>query len=274
MKPRLDHLLRVAVTVGYDCHNASMATTLSLDQHVEAIARAGAGLGSHAEQAGLGAAVPTCPGWRVAELVAHQAMVHRWAAANLRGGGDFPDDREILAGERDLFGYYRSGLDQVIEALRTASDDVEALVFLKDAPTPRRFWARRQAHETTIHAVDAQSAVLGRPPTAPEVDLAIDFAVDGIDELVCGFVPRGRSRFETTGPFSIVIRPIDIDRAWTIRVAERVISEQGQTVDPDVTFGGTAAELYLGLWNRGAEIEAHGRAGLLDEWRRTQRVSW
>jgi uncharacterized protein (TIGR03083 family) len=274
MEPRLDHLLRLAVTVRYDCHNASMATALSLDLHIEAIARAGNGLASHAKRAGLGAIVYTCPGWHVAELVAHQAMVHRWAAANLRGGGGCPDDREILTKESDLFGYYRRGVDEVLEALRTTSDDIEALVFLKDAPAPRRFWARRQAHETTIHAVDAQSAVLGRPPTAQEVDLPMDFAADGIDELVCGFVPRGRSRFETTGPFSIVIRPIDVDRAWTIRVAEKVVSEQGVTIDPDVTFAGTAAQLYLGLWNRGAEIVANGRAELLDEWRRTQRVSW
>ena len=36
--------------------------------------------------------------------------------------------------------------------------DLEAFVFLNDAPAPRQFWARRQCHETTIHAVDMSGA--------------------------------------------------------------------------------------------------------------------
>ena len=35
--------------------------------------------------AGADAPVPTCPGWTVRDLLAHQGMVHRWATAVVRG---------------------------------------------------------------------------------------------------------------------------------------------------------------------------------------------
>ena len=65
-----------------------MPTQLSLEQHLEALMRSGAALGEAATAAGLDAKVPTCPGWDVTDLVVHQGMVHRWAAANLRGETD------------------------------------------------------------------------------------------------------------------------------------------------------------------------------------------
>ena len=42
----------------------------------------------------------------------------------------------------------------------------------------------------------------------------------------------------------------------------------------DATFSGTAAQLYLGLWNRGDEVTATGRPDMLDRWRTVQRVRW
>jgi hypothetical protein len=44
--------------------------------------------------------------------------------------------------------------------------------------------------------------------------------------------------------------------------------------DPQATFSGTAAELYLGLWNRGSELLATGRPGVLEAWRDRQRIRW
>jgi len=37
---------------------------------------------------------------------------------------------------------------------------------------------------------------------------------------------------------------------------------------------GTAAQIYLGLWNRGTEITSAGRTDVLDRWHRVQRVRW
>ena len=58
----------------------------------------------------------------------------------------------------------------------------------------REFWARRQAHETTIHMVDAQAALLGHAPTSGEAALEVSLATDGLDELLRGFFTRGKSK--------------------------------------------------------------------------------
>ena len=87
----------------------------------------------------------------------------------------------------DLPGYYLEGHAALLEALRAAPPDLRAMRFLNDAPPPREFWARRQAHETTVHAVDALAAKLGRWPRADETDVEPRSRIDGLDELLRGF---------------------------------------------------------------------------------------
>ncbi|HSV41377.1 MAG TPA: maleylpyruvate isomerase family mycothiol-dependent enzyme [Nocardioidaceae bacterium] len=247
-----------------------MPTSLTFDEHLSAIERAGHRLAEHAAEAGLEAPVPTCPTWTAAHLVAHQAMVHHWAASHARGEPEEARNQtEIREEEADLLGYYREGLDALLSALRSAPLDLEAMTFLKDCGTPREFWARRQCHETTVHAVDALSAKLGRVPTAEEAALASDVAVDGIDELLRGFYSRGRSKLFDGQVFSFAVAPTDSDRRWVVQVDERLtITDEGEA-EP---LTGTAAQLYLGLWNRGDEIK--GSPELLARWRENQRIRW
>jgi len=257
-----------------------MPTSLTLNDHLAALDGAGSRLVELAEKAGLEASVPTCPAWTARALLAHQAMVHRWAAANVRGedANAVPSQTEIGTTIEDLPAYYREGQAALLGALRAAPADLAAPTFLNDAPPPREFWARRQAHETTIHMVDALAAALGRAPTADEVDIDVALAVDGIDELLRGFFTRGRSKLFDGEEYVFAVEAADADRRWVVRVAERL------TVDPDdVSVGaddvaaritGNAAELYLGLWNRGDEFEVAGPPDLLGRWRTTQRISW
>ena len=232
-----------------------------------------------ASAVGFDAPVPTAPAWTAGKLVAHQAMVHRWAAGNLTDVAFERTQTQIHDEEGDLAAYYRDGVKVLLDALRTAPDDVKAMVFLKDAPPPRRFWARRQAHETTIHAVDAVAASLGRFPTAGEcvgtLPIDVELAVDGIDELVCGFMPRGRPKIAVGEPFVLSVEPTDVDVSWALRVSpESLVTEPGLPDTSDATFTGTAAELYLGLWNRGDEVVERGSADVLARWRKVQRVTW
>jgi uncharacterized protein (TIGR03083 family) len=255
-----------------------MPTSLTFAEHVDVIGSSGARLADLATVAGAEAPVPTCPDWRVADLVAHQAMVHRWANAHVHG--DDPDavagEAEILASTDDLIAYYRDGLAALVDALRSARPDIQALTFLNDAPPPREFWARRQAHETTIHMVDALAASLGRMPAADEVGIAPAVAVDGIDELLRGFFTRGRSKLYDGSEYTLAVAPTDVPRRWKLNVAERLTVEPG---DPDcdaadAAITGSASQLYLALWNRGDETHAVGRADVVERWRATQRVTW
>ena len=99
-------------------------------------------------------------------------------------------------------------IDLVTALVQAPDGPASAPVFLRDAPAPREFWARRQCHETTIHAVDALAAQLGRLPRAADAEwIAEEVALDGIDELLTGFVTRPRSRLRSPEPHRIVVLP-------------------------------------------------------------------
>jgi uncharacterized protein (TIGR03083 family) len=254
-----------------------MPTHLSLDDHLAGLARSGVALHDAAAVAGLAASVPTCPAWDVTQLVIHQGMVHRWAAANLRGEDDHSTSASTAQGQAaaDVLAWYADGLTALIETVRATPDDAQAKVFLRDAPPPRRFWARRQCHETTIHSVDAISARLGRWPTAAEADVDPLLAADGIDELLTGFITRGQGKLHATEPYLILVQTADTGHAWTVRVSDGpIVTTAGLTAQPDVVFSGTAGQLYLSLWNRADEITMTGPADVLDQWRSQVRVSW
>lgn len=254
-----------------------MPTHLSLEDHIEALVCSGAALREAAAAAGLDAKVPTCPGWVVTKLVIHQGMVHSWAAANLRGDADHDTSAsEAEAGAAaDLLGWYSAGLAALVDTLHATAEDAKAKVFLNDAPPPRRFWARRQAHETTIHSVDAISARHGRWPTALDVGIHPALAADGIDELLTGFITRGKGRLHSAEPYTVLVRTDDTGHAWTVRICDGpIVTTPGETSRSDVVFSGTAVQLYLSLWNRANEIATNGRSDVIDQWRSQIRIRW
>jgi uncharacterized protein (TIGR03083 family) len=237
-----------------------MPTELLPAQHLEGLRAAMVAFVRYAERAGLDAPVPTCPGWSVRDLVAHQGMVHRWAAGLLRGELTFDDDATALEQEGrsadDPLDWLRDGAIELVETITRVPDDVRAPVFLEDAPAPKRFWMRRQCHETTIHAVDALSAVFGRRPDPAETWFGPELASDGIDELLGGFLTRPRSRLRCDEDAALLVAPDDVPDWWLVRLGPRpAVTERGRGARPEVPapdweLTGTAVELYLALWNR------------------------
>ncbi len=254
-----------------------MATHLELHDHLDALVRSGGALREAAATAGLNAAVPTCPTWDVTELVTHQGMVHRWAAANLRGDTDHDTSASQAEAKQtaDLLGWYSAGLAALVDTVIATPDDAKARVFLNDAPSPRRFWARRQSHETTILSMDAIPAAYGRRPTSSDVDIDQAFAADGVDELLTGFITRGKGRLHAAEPYTLLVKADDTGHAWTVRISDGpIVTTPGETSQPEAVFSGTAAQLYLSLWNRADEITAEGRPDVLDSWRSQIRIRW
>jgi uncharacterized protein (TIGR03083 family) len=239
-------------------------------------------LAEEAERVLLSDPVPTCPLWSVRDLVEHLGGVHRWATAIVAGGLLQSPPPEQFAAQfapptdpDGLLPWFREGANQLIDALRVAPDDLRAFVFLKNAPPARQFWARREAHETTIHRVDALAARLGRMPSTAEAGISTAVAVDGIDELVNGFVPRRSSRLRTDEPFRMTIAPTDVPTAWTIAVSDQPpVASPGSDPQANALLTGTAAALYLGLWNRGDDIAENGTVDALGHWREQVRVTW
>jgi uncharacterized protein (TIGR03083 family) len=263
--------------VGGGLYHAAMATLVSLDDHLGALGRSGAALGEAAAAAGLEAKVPTCPAWDVTDLLVHQGMVHRWAAANLRGERDHDTAASQAEGRAaaSLLGWYTQGLAALVETVPATAEDARAMVFLNDAPPPRRFWARRQAHATTIHSVEGIAARLGRWPSAADVAIDPVLAADGIDELVMGLITRGKGRLHTPEPYRLLVRTDDTGHAWTLRIGDGpILAAPGGTERSEVVFSGTAVQLYLSLWNRADEIATNGRSDLIDQWRKQIRIRW
>jgi uncharacterized protein (TIGR03083 family) len=250
-----------------------MDLSLELGRHLDGIREALDAFATHTITAGLAAPVPTTPDWDVRHLVAHQGLVHRWATAVVRGE-DIDDDTVEREGLQavDPLAWLRAGGEQLIAAIEAAPDDLDALVFLVDAPPAKQFWARRQCHETTIHAVDALSAALGRHPRAEDTWISREVALDGIDELLTGFMPRPRSRLRSDEPTAIAVVPDDADRRWTVTVTQRppTTVREASPDDADVVICGSAVALYLTLWNRSDELDG----AALDLWAEGSRVTW
>lgn len=222
---------------------------------VKTLAREGELLASAAERAGTDAPVPTCPDWEVADLLRHTGSVHRWAAGYVREGlterAPFPDAPELAGAE--LLAWFREGHSALVRTLSEAPADMECWTFLPTAPpSPLAFWARRQAHETTVHRLDAEAA-LGTAfgPVEPL------FAADGVDELLTGFHARPTSRVRTAEPRVLRVRASDTGAVWTVHLSQdpartvRGGADGGTDAVPaDCTLTGEAAWLYSALWNR------------------------
>src|SRR6185312_4915460 len=178
-----------------------MPILVPFDDHLATIRAQAESLAVDAAAAGPDAPVPTCPRWTTADLVRHQGSVHRWAVAHAEGlTGNRPElvakeaARDAPAGFGARLRWLVDGAATLVDALAAAPRDLRALRFLSDAPPARAFWARRQAHETTIHRVDAAAARQGRPLKPDDFDLDPALAADGLDELLTGFLPRNSSR--------------------------------------------------------------------------------
>jgi uncharacterized protein (TIGR03083 family) len=252
-----------------------MATSMTFDEHGDAIGDAWMVIRDHANRVGPGAAVRTCPDWTVRDLVAHQGMVHRWATGILRG-----TDVDTAAVEAagiaavDQLAWFDDGAKDLLQALVDAPDDLDVFFFLHDAPAPKLAWARRQCHETTIHAVDAMSASYGGPPPAADTWIRPALAVDGIDELLTGFLPRPRWQLRTAKPTTVSVEATDTGDAWTVALGpDDASTTPGRAEEPDVVLTGSAVQLYLGLWNRGDELESSD-PDFLATWRERARVTW
>jgi uncharacterized protein (TIGR03083 family) len=251
--------------------------TLDVQHWVDALEHQGARLAAAADRAGLDAPVPSCPGWSVRDLVAHTGGVHRWAAWFVTTGTVEPT-REQLQGDvffdkpvdAELLDWFRAGHAGLVAALRAADPQLTVWTFLR-APSPLAFWARRQAHETTIHRVDAELAAGGDRSDVPAA-----LATDGIDELFTGFLARRRGRLVADPPVALGVRTTDTNAAWTLTIGTDSRAVSVGTADGDCVLSGAAADLYLFLWNRRDRdgIDVVGDDAVLELWREKATIVW
>ena len=223
-----------------------------------------------AQRAGWDAPVPATE-WNVRDLVTHVGGVHRWAADIVKTrsqSGDTAAGKGVGTGPGDegLVEWFKSGHATLVEALQAMPEDLDCFTFLP-AESPLHFWARRQAHETAIHRVDAEGAA----GEATAFDAG--FAQDGIAELLNGFARRKSNA--TTTRATIGLDAAD-GASWLITLGgERIESAESEDlIGTDVTVRGLSSDLYVWLWNRPCRAVVDGDADIARLWASTVRVRW
>jgi uncharacterized protein (TIGR03083 family) len=282
------HHRRIARRAGEPCGCGILARVTTpaygrydVPGYIAALGREGDLLAAAAERAGMGAAVPSCPGWAVRDLLKHTGYVHRWATGIVAQGLARPaagaSEEEILAqgpGDAELPGWFREGHAALVRALSQAPPDLDCWAFLA-APSPLAFWARRQAHETAIHRVDAEQAA-GRA-SASVFEPA--FAADGVDELIMGFLARSFSRGSWPGlAAGLAIHVADGGESadWLVAAGSGAPGVSRGTGEAGCDATGPARDLYLMLWNRRPPdgLRVTGDPGILTAFRRELQITW
>src|SRR5947209_3455319 len=217
----------------------------------------------------LDAPVPWCGDWTVKDLVEHTGLVHQRVRETVRLRSDRPISVKELppppaSGTVEWFAEGSARLADTLEAVGT-----EAPVWnWTGADQTSAFWHRRMAQETLVHRWDAEKAAGVDPITIDR-----DLAVDGVDELVDGFLPllfmRG-SQEGLTG--SLHLHATDGDGEgggeWWIGLSPTGAEVRHEHAKGDVAVRAPAADLLLLVWNRRSAVglEVFGDAAVLDRW--------
>ncbi|MBE1877763.1 maleylpyruvate isomerase family mycothiol-dependent enzyme [Myceligenerans pegani] len=195
------------------------------------------------------AAVPTCGGWTVRDLVEHLAQIHHWAAAQARA----QRASRLGDGPFELAPHYAAQAAELRETLGRLAPDATARVLSHPkplAPGPASFWHRRQVYETLIHLHDLRAAAAGHTREDLVADVPPEVWADAVDEVVTVFQPRqvglGRMR-----PLTVHVLLGADDAAgthsWVLGSPDR---DRAREVVPDATVTGPARALALLLWGR------------------------
>ncbi|MER5451193.1 maleylpyruvate isomerase family mycothiol-dependent enzyme [Streptomyces sp. NPDC002766] len=228
--------------------------------------------------ADLSATVPTCPDWTLEQLVLHMGGALRWAGTLVRTRaaeniadelvprGDGPETPGDAAA---LDAWLAEAGELVVGALREAGPD--AKVWSWAEPQTAGFWARRMAHEITVHRADATLAA-GVP-----YDVAPDIAADAIDEWLEIVEFMGRRR-ETEPPLrtggSLHLHATDaapeLDAEWLVEgTGEGFVWRRGHE-KATVALRGPLTSVLLAFYRRlpldGPGLEVVGERELLEFW--------
>ena len=212
------------------------------------------------------AAVPSCPGWTVRQLLAHTGRVHRMAAAVVGHQLLTPPGADLVgkppADPAALIPWFEEGFEALIDTLTSAELSAPAWNFA-GVPAVAAFWMRRQAHETSIHRWDAQSA-LGQVAA-----IGSALAVDGVDELFMllgARLPQAKPDASSGG--SVHLHATDTEGEWTVQIENGVLRVEPGHGKGDAAVRSTASDLNLFVWGRldplvSSHVELFGDAAVV-----------
>ena len=191
--------------------------------------------------------VPTCPAWRLSDLLGHLGEVFNFWGTQLQAAS--PEGPvEPSSGGRP------AGAD-IMDWFEAASAELQANLAGRDREQPCWNWSgqdftadwvcRRVALEAAVHRYDVELAV-----GAPSV-IEGDLAVDGIDEWIGVHLAVDVPEFPEVSLGGVLcLACADHAAAWTVEVTSGRLRWREGRGPADAVLVGSASDLYLYCWNR------------------------
>ena len=188
-------------------------------------------------------AVPSCPDWTMAELLAHAGTVLSFFGAVADGGPDAPADWTPPARPDD---------EELVAWFRAVTAGATDSIMAPDPSEARWSWSRQQnagftqrrmAQEMVVHAWDAEGAVGTPSPIEAPV------AVDGIDEFLDLFVPTKEACL-AGAVLTAHLHTTDADGEWMLTIGEGAHRLERTHGKGDVALRAPAEDLLLWVWGR------------------------
>lgn len=217
------------------------------------------------------ATVPTCPAWRVRDLVGHIGQAYRWSAGlvRTRAAAPPPDPRDAEPGRpQDWPAWLHDSAADLTRAITDTGPDTDVWTFLGSRPA--RFWLRRMLADTVVHVADA--AIAAERPFTIAPDLAAEAISEGLGLIsaagAAGLKPElGELRGDGQ---TLLLRPADVEAGWLITRGPGGVTWERDTGDADVVVAAPVTDLLLVFSRRippdDARLTITGDRTLLQHW--------
>lgn len=202
--------------------------------------------------------VPSCPDWKVDDLVRHLGQIYEWVCSHVARGVSTPPEQTTWreypvdppAADASTVEWWNERYRRLLALL----DDLDpALPAWNWAPQPKKaiFWHRRMAHETALHRWDAQMATgLAEPIEAK-------LAADALTEALDTWLASGRRHRPDSRQGMVALQATDLDQVWYVRLRGEGIAllDTDTLLDDDdhherATASGSASDLVLAVYGR------------------------
>lgn len=215
--------------------------------------------------------VPTCPEWRVRDLVGHIGQAHRWSAGLVRSrsAAPPPDPLDADPGHPQHWaGWLHAGAAELVDAVAEAGPETPVWAFVGEQPA--RFWVRRMVADTAVHQADA-ALTAGRPYSIA-ADLAAETLSEGlwlISSAVAADLKPALAELRGAGE-TIQLRPAAATEGWLITRTPTGVTWERRTGDADVVVTAPVQDLLLVFSRRIApddgRLTVTGDRAVLDHW--------
>jgi uncharacterized protein (TIGR03083 family) len=244
---------------------------LDLDRLVSGLQEVTSGFAGTVADLDPQATVPTCPEWRVRDLVGHIGQAYRWSAGLVRSraAAPPPDPRDAEpGGPQEWPTWLRDSAVDLVDAITDTGPETDVWTFVGEQPA--RFWLRRMLADSAVHLADA-AITAGRPFTISP-DLAADTLSEGLGLIsAAGAADLKPELGELRGHGqTLQLRPTDVEPGWLITREPGGVTWERRTADADVVVDAPVRDLLLVFSRRVAPDDTRltitGDRALVDHW--------